>query len=79
MEIQVFRLRVCKGNPFYSNLQFATRSQQPLVTSFLSDLLDLLTAQADGEMRYGTAPPSATEMALREILDRLGGGRGRGE
>ena len=74
MEIQVFRFKVCKGNPLYTNFQFATRSQNPQVTSFLSALLDLLTSQADGEMRYGTAPPSATERALRAILDRLGGG-----
>ena len=74
VEIQVFRFKICKGNPQYTNFQFATRSQNPQITTFLSSLLDLLTSQADGEMRYGTAPPSATERALRAILDRLGGG-----
>ena len=74
LEIQVFRFKVCKGNPLYTNFQFAARSQNPPTKTFLSSLLDLLTSQADGEMRFGTAPQSATERALREILDRLGGG-----
>ena len=76
-EIQVYHFRVCRSNTFYSNLQLATRSQQPLITSFLPNLLDFLATQADGEMRHGTAPPSATERALREIIDRLGGSRDR--
>ena len=79
MEIQVFPFEVCKGNPFYTNLQLATRSQNPQITSFLSTLLDLLTAQAGGEMRFGTAPPSASERAIREILDRPSGGGRNGE
>ena len=75
-EIQVFRFRVCKGNPTFSNLQSASRSQNALITGLLSSLLDLLAAQAGGEMRYGTAPPNATERSFRELLDRLGGSGG---
>ena len=76
-EIHVFRFRVCKGNPIHSNLQFASRSQNALGTGFFSNLLHILAVQAAGEMRYGTAPPNATERSLRELLDRLGGSGGR--
>ena len=77
-DIQVFRSRVCKGDPIYSNLQFATRSQNVLITGILSNLVDLLAVQSNGEMRYGAAPPSATERSLRELLDRLGGSNAGG-
>ena len=76
-EIQVFRFRVCKGNPAFSNLQIASRSQNVLITGFLSNFPDLLAVQAAGEMRYGAAPPNATERSLRGLLDRLGGSGGR--
>ena len=77
-EIQVLRFRVCKGNPVYSNLLFASRSKNGLITGSHSNLLDLLAAQANGEMRYGTAPPNAAGRSLGELLDRLGDGNNGG-
>ena len=71
-EIQVFRCRECKGNPEFSNLQFASRSVTPTITNFLKTLLDTLTETAEGNIRYGMAPPTATERALRQLLQSMG-------
>ena len=71
-EIQVFRCRECKGNPEFSNLQFASKSVAPTVTNFLNTLSDTLTETAEGNIRYGMAPPSETERALRQLLQSMG-------
>ena len=67
-EIQVFRIRVCSGDNRYSNFQFATRSTQPTVINFVQSMLSILTMQAEGELRYGMAPPSSCERALKKLL-----------
>ena len=54
--IQVFRIRVCRGDNRYSNFQFATRSNLPTVTNFVQSMLSILTSQAEGELRYGMGP-----------------------
>lgn len=71
-EIQVFRIRVCRGDNRYSNFHFATRSAIPTVTNFVSSMLNILTSQADGELRYGMAPPSSCERALKKLLAEMG-------
>ena len=72
-EIQVFRFRVCRGDNRYSNFQFATRSSLPTVTNFVQSMLSILTTQAEGELRYGMAPSSSCERALKKLLGDMGG------
>ena len=69
--IQVFRCRPCKGDPTYSNLQFAAKGTAFAVTLFQQALMNLMTDQAEKELRFGMAPPSATERALRSMLDQF--------
>ena len=54
-DIQVSRIRVCRGDNRYSNFQFATRSTLPTVIKFGQSMLSILTPQAEGALRY--APP----------------------
>ena len=68
-EIQVFRIRACRGDNRYSNFQFATRSNLQTVTNFVQSMLNILTSQAEGELRYEMAPPSSCERALKKLLD----------
>ena len=72
-EIQVFMIRTCRGHNRYNNFQLATRSTLPTVTSFAQSMLSILTAQADGELRYGMAPPSPCERALKKLMGEMGG------
>ena len=71
-EIQVFRIRACRGDNRYSNFQFATRSSIPIVTNFVASLLNILTSHAEGEIRYGMAPPSSCERILKKLLADMG-------
>ena len=71
-EIQVFRIRTCRGDNRFSNFQFSTRSSIPIVTNFVSSLLSILTSQAEGELRYGMAPPSSCERSLKKPLADMG-------
>ena len=71
-EIQVFRIRTCRGDNRYSNFQFATRSSIPIVTNPVSSLLSILTSQAESELRYGMAPPSSCERSLKKLLAGMG-------
>ena len=70
-EIQVFRIRTCRGDNRYSNFQFATRSALPTVTNFVQSMLSILTTQAEGELRYGMAPPFSCERALKKLLGEM--------
>ena len=71
-EIQVFRTRVCIGDNRYSNSQFATRRALATVTNFFQSMMNILTSQAEGELRYGMAPPSSCERALKKELGEMG-------
>ena len=72
-EIHVFRIRTCRGDKRYSNIQFATRSALPTVTSFVQRRLSILTTLAEGELRYGMAPPSCCERAPNQMLGEMAG------
>ena len=71
-EIQVFRIRTCRGDNRYSNFQFATRSAIPTAANFVSSSLSILTSQAEGELRYGMAHPSSCERSLKKLLADMG-------
>ena len=62
-----------KGTPSYANFQYASRSTNILITSLLQAMTNLMTDQAGGMLRFGMAPPSATERALHQLVDQLGG------
>ena len=69
-EIQVLRIRVCRGDNRYSNFQFATRSTLPTVTNFAQSMLSILSTQAEGELRYGMAPPFFLRTSSQETARR---------
>ena len=71
-EIRVFRTRTCLGDNRCSNFQFATRSVLRVGANFVSSLLAILTSQAEGNLRYGMAPPSSCERALKKLLADMG-------
>ena len=71
-EIQVFRIKTCRGDNRYSDFQFATRSSNVVVTNFVRSMLSILTTQAEGELRYGMASPSPCERALKKLLGEMG-------
>ena len=71
LEIQVFKVRIMKSDKENCIFQFASRSQLPVVTAFLQGLLELLSAQAEGIMKYGMAPPSGVERVLKKMLAEL--------
>ena len=71
LELQVFKIRIMKSDKENCIFQFASRSQLPVVTAFLQGLLELLSAQAAGVMKYGMAPPSGVERALMKMLADL--------
>jgi hypothetical protein len=71
LELQVFKIRIMKSDKENCIFQFASRSQLPVVTAFLQGLLELLSAQAAGVMKYGMAPPSGVERALKKMLADL--------
>ena len=70
-EIQVFRIRTCRGDNRYSNFQFATRSSNVVATNSVRSMLSILTTQAEGELRYGMPPPSSCESALKKLLGEM--------
>ena len=72
-EIQAFRMKTCRGDARYSNFQFATRSNAPTVTSFVQSMPNIMTTQAKGELRYGMAPPSSCDRALKKLLGDVEG------
>ena len=45
----------------------------PTLTMFMKSLLNMLAEKAEGNIRYGMAPPSAAERALRKLLASIGG------
>ena len=71
-EIQVFRVRTCRGNTRYSNFQCATSCVLPIATNFFSSLLAVLSTLAAGELRYGMTPPSSCERSLKKLLADMG-------
>ncbi len=73
--IQVCRIRrLHRGNdaPF-CQIQFASRSADPRVQNFLRLIVEELGANADGEMKYGMAPPGRNEREIRSLLRLMGG------
>ena len=42
-----------------------------MVTNFVQSMLSILTTQAEGELRYGMAPPSSCERALKKLLGEM--------
>ena len=72
-EIQVFRIRTCRGDNRYGNFQFATRSNLPTVKNSVQSMLNILTTQAEGELHYGMTTPSFCERDLKKLVGEIGG------